>query len=399
LRIVLKAEQKLNHIEEALPEAPPATATVDVCNAYTCWFNKQQEVSCLMLAKQELFKTVKAFHAYKQDEGQSFSTYNYNMHSMGKTIPGLHDMLKLSEKGLRKKAPVVLATSQGQIKKPKPQALVKGRGKGNSKLVYAPKQKIPPSAKKELSSKDATCYHCNGGESVARILNMVPTKKVGKMPYEIWNEKVPNLSYLKIPKGNNGLLLLLPTRVKIFVAGYEARFLGFGGRGVKQKKGVNTVNAVVNMENNNYDFGPISYVKLLNDDPSRKNVNFRTLLAPVGNEADVAISLESVQAVRECFVDSFYGIFLGKRMAYLLVENYVKNTWSKYGLVKSMMNFLMNYFSSSLAPRMEWMQFLRMVKFHDVPIPVFSEDGLSDIATKLGTPLMVDSYKSVMCTK
>ncbi|GKA88197.1 zinc finger, CCHC-type containing protein [Tanacetum coccineum] len=34
-------------------------------------------------------------------------------------------------------------------------------------------------------------------ESVARILNMVPTKKVDKTPYEIWNGKVPNMSYLK----------------------------------------------------------------------------------------------------------------------------------------------------------------------------------------------------------
>lgn len=25
-------------------------------------------------------------------------------------------------------------------------------------------------------------------------------------------------------------------------------------------------------------------------------------------------------------------------MAYLVVENYIKNTWSKYGLVKTMMN-------------------------------------------------------------
>ncbi|GJZ15415.1 retrotransposon protein, putative, ty1-copia subclass [Tanacetum coccineum] len=30
------------------------------------------------------------------------------------------------------------------------------------------------------------------------ILNMVPTKKVDKTPYELWYEKVPNLSYLKI---------------------------------------------------------------------------------------------------------------------------------------------------------------------------------------------------------
>nr|GFD37482.1 retrotransposon protein, putative, Ty1-copia subclass [Tanacetum cinerariifolium] len=34
-------------------------------------------------------------------------------------------------------------------------------------------------------------------ETVARILNMVPTKKVDKTPYELWQGKVPNLSYLK----------------------------------------------------------------------------------------------------------------------------------------------------------------------------------------------------------
>nr|GEV18751.1 retrotransposon protein, putative, Ty1-copia subclass [Tanacetum cinerariifolium] len=35
-------------------------------------------------------------------------------------------------------------------------------------------------------------------EFVARILNMVPTKKVDKTPYELWHEKVPNLSNLKV---------------------------------------------------------------------------------------------------------------------------------------------------------------------------------------------------------
>ncbi|GJZ35481.1 hypothetical protein Tco_0581298 [Tanacetum coccineum] len=33
-------------------------------------------------------------------------------------------------------------------------------------------------------------------ESAVRILNMVPTKKVDKTPYEIWHGKVPNMSYL-----------------------------------------------------------------------------------------------------------------------------------------------------------------------------------------------------------
>ncbi|GJS53029.1 retrotransposon protein, putative, ty1-copia subclass [Tanacetum coccineum] len=35
-------------------------------------------------------------------------------------------------------------------------------------------------------------------ESATRILNMVPTKKVDKTPYEMWYGKVPNLSYLKV---------------------------------------------------------------------------------------------------------------------------------------------------------------------------------------------------------
>ncbi|GJS26193.1 ARID DNA-binding domain-containing protein [Tanacetum coccineum] len=39
------------------------------------------------------------------------------------------------------------------------------------------------------------------------------------------------------------------------------------------------------------------------------------------------------------------------------------------------------------------------VKFHHVPITAFNEDGLSAIATKLSTPLMLDSYTSVMYTE
>ncbi|GJS97895.1 zinc knuckle CX2CX4HX4C containing protein [Tanacetum coccineum] len=39
------------------------------------------------------------------------------------------------------------------------------------------------------------------------------------------------------------------------------------------------------------------------------------------------------------------------------------------------------------------------VKFHDIHITAFTEDGLSAIATKLDTPLMLDSYTSTMCTE
>ncbi|GKC55552.1 putative ribonuclease H-like domain-containing protein [Tanacetum coccineum] len=47
----IRNEQKLRHLEEALPEAPLAiaTTTADVHNAYTHRVAEQQEVSCLML--------------------------------------------------------------------------------------------------------------------------------------------------------------------------------------------------------------------------------------------------------------------------------------------------------------------------------------------------------------
>ncbi|GKF59670.1 hypothetical protein Tco_0176456, partial [Tanacetum coccineum] len=57
-------------------------------------------------------------------------------------------------------------------------------------------------------------------ESAARILNMVPTKKVDKTPYEVWHGQAPKL----IPKGNNGIFFLLPMENKVFVA-RNAKFL------------------------------------------------------------------------------------------------------------------------------------------------------------------------------
>ncbi|GJU71021.1 zinc finger, CCHC-type containing protein [Tanacetum coccineum] len=203
LRIVLRNEQKLHHLEEALPEAPSTTAIIQKNLEDRPAFEILQELKTMFQQqdKQELFETVKAFHACKQEEGQSVSTYmlkmkayldqmerlsypmplvlgvnmiltslskdydqfvlNYNMHDIGKTIPELHAMIKLAEKGIPKKTPVVLAIWQGQIQKPKSQAKgkEKQRGKGKSKLAYDPKHKIPLPAKKEHPAKDTECHH------------------------------------------------------------------------------------------------------------------------------------------------------------------------------------------------------------------------------------------------
>nr|GEV79061.1 hypothetical protein [Tanacetum cinerariifolium] len=58
-------------------------------------------------------------------------------------------------------------------------------------------------------------------ESTKRILNMVPTKKVDKAPYELWYGKVPNLSYLK---ETMGYYFYFPPENKIIVTRYAEFF-------------------------------------------------------------------------------------------------------------------------------------------------------------------------------
>ncbi|GJT57435.1 retrotransposon protein, putative, ty1-copia subclass [Tanacetum coccineum] len=68
-------------------------------------------------------------------------------------------------------------------------------------------------------------YTPQHNESTKRILNMVPTKKVDKTPYELWYGKVPNLSYLKVNQGKTmGYYFYFPPENKIVVARYAEFF-------------------------------------------------------------------------------------------------------------------------------------------------------------------------------
>ncbi|GJS17909.1 hypothetical protein Tco_0412381 [Tanacetum coccineum] len=119
---------------------PPAGQVLppDVLATHTTLVKASKEIT-----EQELLRTVREFHACKQEEGQSISSYvlkmksyienlerlghamtqnlalslilvfmrkeydsfvqNYNMHGMGKTVTELHAMLKLHEQTLLKK--------------------------------------------------------------------------------------------------------------------------------------------------------------------------------------------------------------------------------------------------------------------------------------------------------
>ncbi|GJT97984.1 ribonuclease H-like domain-containing protein [Tanacetum coccineum] len=208
------AEDKLNFVEQpisiTLVHAPGQVISQDVLNTYARWVKTFKEIACLMLvsmtlelkkslehfasydmlqelismfsqqAEQELLQIVRSFHACKQEEGQSVSSYILKMKSyidnlehLGHpvslnlaTVNELHAMLKLHEQTLPKKdvTSIVMAIKAGRImkknKNKKPQFAAQGRnqGKGKSKLSYALRPKILPPPKKDNPTKDAICH-------------------------------------------------------------------------------------------------------------------------------------------------------------------------------------------------------------------------------------------------
>ncbi|GKA10481.1 ribonuclease H-like domain-containing protein, partial [Tanacetum coccineum] len=175
--------------------------------------------------------------------------------------------------------------------------------------------------------------------------------------------------------------------------GYGKRFFKSkgvrGGRGVKEKKqgdgGAPSGMGVVRISNTVDDVGKKS--------------------DGGGNGVDVVVLVESIRAISERFANTSYDFFLGKHVAYSVVANYVRNTWGKYGLVKSMLNSSTGIFSFQFSSMQGLDAMLEnedvgnvpvWVKLHGVLVTAFSEDDLSIISTKLGTPLMLDSYTSAI---
>nr|GEW60021.1 hypothetical protein [Tanacetum cinerariifolium] len=60
--------------------------------------------------------------------------------------------------------------------------------------------------------------------------------------------------------------------------------------------------------------------------PNGKKLNIRTLFTPECNRIDVVVLVESIRAISERFANTGYGFFLGKRVAYPIFANYVRNT-------------------------------------------------------------------------
>ncbi|GJS30643.1 sugar transport protein 13, partial [Tanacetum coccineum] len=171
-----------------------------------------------------------------------------------------------------------------------------------------------------------------------------------------------------------------------------------------------------------------SFAAILQRNPNKKTVKIQELRNPeVVEGAAVAIPIEAVEEVSSRFANTLYGYFIGNRLAFPLVENYVKNTWAKYGLKRIQLHeeFFMFQFNTkegmeSVMEAGPWLirrvplilnvwtpntdlkkDVIKVaplwVKLHHVPIVAYSEIGLSLITTQLGRPIMLDSYTSNMC--
>nr|XP_043619803.1 uncharacterized protein LOC122591609 [Erigeron canadensis] len=82
-----------------------------------------------------------------------------------------------------------------------------------------------------------------------------------------------------------------------------------------------------------------SYAKVVQNEEITSKVNFCYINSESSIEnIDVIIPLDSVKKINDRYAYTLYGYFLGKRLAFPVVESFVKNAWAKYGLKRIMMN-------------------------------------------------------------
>ncbi|GJV58646.1 hypothetical protein Tco_1464746 [Tanacetum coccineum] len=176
---------------------------------------------------------------------------------------------------------------------------------------------------------------------------------------------------------------------------------------------------------------PKSFVNAVSAERKTPKINFRMLFNDEHVEnSDFVLPVANVERAKNRFANSLVGFFIGKRMAFQLVQNYVSNTWSKFGFQKVMKDDDdVFYFKFSSVTGLEqvleqgpwmirnqqliltkWAPNLELskdkvtkvpiwVKIHKVPIVAYSEDGLSLIASQIGRPVILDVFTSAMCTK
>ncbi|GJY93983.1 RNA-directed DNA polymerase, eukaryota, reverse transcriptase zinc-binding domain protein [Tanacetum coccineum] len=176
---------------------------------------------------------------------------------------------------------------------------------------------------------------------------------------------------------------------------------------------------------------PKTFATIVTEEQKTPKINFRTLFNEERVEdTDFVLPVENVERAYNKFANSLVGFFVGKKVAFPLVKNYVTNTWSKFGFQQIMSDddgvFYFKFTSTTGLEKVleqgpwmirnqpliltKWAPNLTIskdrvskvpvwVKIHKVPVVAYSEDGLSLIASQIGKPIMLDAFTSAMCTE
>ncbi|GJY09971.1 hypothetical protein Tco_0378156 [Tanacetum coccineum] len=174
-----------------------------------------------------------------------------------------------------------------------------------------------------------------------------------------------------------------------------------------------------------------SFLNAVTSKNTQPKLNFRSLInKDVVVNSDCVLPVENVHAAQHKFANSLVGFFVGKKVAFQLVQNYVMNTWGKFGFQKVMRdddNVYYFKFTSKMGLEQvlergpwlirnqpliltRWSPNMNLskdtvtkvpiwVKVHKVPVVAYSDDGLSLIATQIGKPVMLDAFTSSMCAE
>ncbi|GJR49512.1 retrovirus-related pol polyprotein from transposon TNT 1-94 [Tanacetum coccineum] len=173
-----------------------------------------------------------------------------------------------------------------------------------------------------------------------------------------------------------------------------------------------------------------SFASLLRSNEANNKVHFRTLVNEERVESvDCVLPKAAAAKVKSRYENSIVGFFVGKDPSFPVVQQYVSNTWRKFGFEKITRNddgvYLFKFASKSgmdqvleKGPWMirkspiilnKWSPSVSLkkgevtkvpvwVKLYNVPVLAYSEDGLSLIATQIGKPIMLDAFTSSMFT-
>nr|GFC70829.1 hypothetical protein [Tanacetum cinerariifolium] len=146
-----------------------------------------------------------------------------------------------------------------------------------------------------------------------------------------------------------------------------------------------------------------TFANVVTAEQPKKKLNFRTLTndAHVA-DADFVLLRDPIVKVKQRFSNSSVGFFVGKSV-FPLVENYVTNTWAKFGfqkgpwLIRSIPLILNKWTPNLILKKDEVTKVPVWVKMHKVHVVSYSEDGLSLIATQIKKPIMLDAFTSSIC--